>query len=158
MKSSVEYVKWKLKLDFVHASLRPIDKARVVRELQSNGLRVIYVGDGLNDAAALSAAHVGVAMGRAPDLAREAGDAVLLSNDLEGLKALYCISERVVKVAKGNLFWAFIYNAVLIPVAAGALYPFTGLVLRPEMAALAMVLSDISVVLNSSRLLISKGC
>jgi Cu2+-exporting ATPase/Cu+-exporting ATPase len=158
VKSSVEYVRWKLKLDFAHASLRPIDKARVVRELQSNGLRVIYVGDGLNDAAALSAAHVGVAMGRAPDLAREAGDAVLLSNDLEGLKALYCISERVVRVAKGNLFWAFIYNAVLIPVAAGALYPFTGLVLRPEMAALAMVLSDISVVLNSSRLLISRAC
>jgi cation transport ATPase len=97
-------------------------------------------------------------MGRAPDLAREAGDAVLLSNDLEGLKAIHCVSERVVRVAKENLFWAFIYNAVLIPVAAGALYPFTGLVLRPEMAALAMVLSDISVVLNSSRLLISRAC
>ncbi len=158
VESNVEYVRRELKLDFAHASLKPIDKARVVREAQSNGLRVIYVGDGVNDAAALSTAHVGVAMGRAPDLAREAGDVVLLSNDLEGLKAIYCVSERVVRVAKENLFWAFIYNSVLIPVAAGALYPFTGLVLRPEMAALAMVLSDISVVLNSSRLLISRAC
>ena len=97
-------------------------------------------------------------MGRAPDVAREAGDAVLLSNDLRGLKALYCVSKRVVRTAKENIFWAFIYNAVLVPVAAGVLYPFTGLVLRPEMAALAMVLSDISVILNSSRLLISRAC
>jgi Cu2+-exporting ATPase/Cu+-exporting ATPase len=158
VKSSVEYVRQKLKLDFAHASLKPVDKARVIREAQSSGLLVVYVGDGVNDAVALSTAHLGVAMGRAPDLAREAGDAVLLSNDLRGLKALYCISRRVVRTAKENLFWAFIYNAVLVPVAAGVLYPFTGLVLRPEMAALAMVLSDISVILNSSRLLISRAC
>jgi len=158
VKSSVEYVRQKLKLDFAHASLKPVDKARVIREVQSSGSLVVYIGDGVNDAVALSTAHLGVAMGRAPDVAREAGDVVLLSNDLRGLKALYCISKRVVRTAKENIFWAFIYNAVLVPVAAGVLYPFTGLVLRPEMAALAMVLSDISVILNSSRLLISRAC
>ncbi|MCC6053379.1 MAG: heavy metal translocating P-type ATPase [Desulfurococcaceae archaeon] len=158
VKSSVEYVRQKLKLDFAHASLKPFDKARVIREVQSSGSLVVYIGDGVNDAVALSTAHLGVAMGRAPDVAREAGDVVLLSNDLRGLKALYCISKRVVRTAKENIFWAFIYNAVLVPLAAGVLYPFTGLVLRPEMAALAMVLSDISVILNSSRLLISRAC
>jgi Cu2+-exporting ATPase/Cu+-exporting ATPase len=158
VKSSVEYVRQKLKLDFAHASLKPVDKARVIREVQSSGSLVVYIGDGVNDAVALSTAHLGVAMGRAPDVAREAGDVVLLSNDLRGLKALYCVSKRVVRTAKENIFWAFIYNAVLVPVAAGVLYPFTGLVLRPEMAALAMVLSDISVILNSSRLLISRAC
>jgi Cu2+-exporting ATPase/Cu+-exporting ATPase len=158
VKTNVELVRERLKLDFAYASLKPVDKARVIREIQSNSALLIYVGDGVNDAVALSSAFVGVAMGKAPDLIREAGDVVLLSNDLRGLKSLYCISKRVVRIARENLFWAFIYNATLIPVTAGVLYSLTGLVIRPEIAALTMVLSDISVVLNSSRLLFSKAC
>lgn len=158
IEASVEYVKKSLNLDFAYASLKPVDKARIIRELQSKGLLPIYVGDGVNDAIAINTAFIGIAMGRAPDISREAGDAVLLNNNLESLKNLYCLSRRVVKTAKINLFWAFIYNATLIPVAAGILYPYTGLILGPELAALAMILSDISVVLNSTRILVSREC
>jgi Cu2+-exporting ATPase/Cu+-exporting ATPase len=154
--ASVEYVKRELGLDFAYSSLKPIDKARLVRETQSSGARVIYVGDGVNDAVAISSAFVGIAVGRAPDLAREAGDVVLIHDDLRGLKTIYTISKRVVRTAKENLFWALIYNATLIPIAAGILYPSLRLMLKPEMAAVAMVLSDISVILNSSKLLVKK--
>jgi len=158
MKASVEFIKEKLKLDFAYASLKPIDKAKIIKEMQFNGVLPVYVGDGINDAIAINVAFLGIAMGKAPDLARESGDVILLSNNLNALRELYCISKKVVKIAKENLFWAFIYNSVLIPVAAGVFYPFIGLMLRPEMAALAMILSDISVVLNSFRLLLSKTC
>jgi len=158
IEASVEYVKKILKLDFAYASLKPVDKARIIRELQSNGVLPIYVGDGVNDAIAIGAAFIGIAMGRAPDISREAGDVVLLSNNLESLRDLYCLSKRVVRVARSNLFWAFIYNTTLVPIAAGALYLPMGVMLRPELAALAMVLSDISVVLNSLSLLLNKKC
>uniref|UniRef100_A0A7J3ZJS7 Metal-transporting ATPase n=1 Tax=Fervidicoccus fontis TaxID=683846 RepID=A0A7J3ZJS7_9CREN len=157
MEASVGFVKEKLGLDFAYASLKPTDKARVIREMQSNGMLPTYVGDGLNDAVAINAAFVGVAMSRGPDLVRESGDVVLLSNNLKTLKSLHSISKKVVRVAKENLFWAFIYNTALIPIAAGVLYPLTGLMLRPDMAALAMVLSDVSVVLNSFRLLLGRA-
>jgi Cu2+-exporting ATPase/Cu+-exporting ATPase len=156
VEASVEYVRRELGLDFAYFSLKPIDKARLVREIQLSGARIMYVGDGVNDAAAITSAFIGIAMGRAPDLAREAGDIILLHDDLRGLKTIYTISKRVVRTAKENLFWAFIYNATLIPTAAGILYLSLQLMLKPEMAAVAMVLSNISVVLNSFKLLVKR--
>jgi Cu2+-exporting ATPase/Cu+-exporting ATPase len=156
VEASVEYVRRELGLDFAYSSLKPIDKARLVREIQSRGACIMYVGDGVNDAVAISSAFVGIAVGRAPDLAREAGDVILLHDDLRGLRTIYTISKRVVRTAKENLFWAFIYNTTLIPIAAGVLYPSLQLMLKPEMAAVAMVLSDISVVLNSFKLLVKR--
>ena len=153
--SSVEFIKKKLGLDFAYSFMRPIDKARLIKELQSSGSHLIYVGDGVNDVSALSAAFLGIAMGKAAEISREAGDGVLVSNNLKGLIDVHRISSKVVRIAKSNLAWAFVYNTALVPVAAGVLYLFTGILLRPEMAALAMVFSDISVILNSSRLLIS---
>ncbi|MEM1668754.1 MAG: hypothetical protein QXM53_08865, partial [Thermofilaceae archaeon] len=98
----------------------------------------------------------GVAMGKATDIAKNAGDVVLVSNDLRGLLEIYELSRRVNRIALENLAWAFVYNAVLIPIAAGALYPSHGILLKPEWAALAMILSDISVVANSLRLIAGK--
>ncbi|WP_048813409.1 heavy metal translocating P-type ATPase [Desulfurococcus mucosus] len=153
IEENVKHVGKELGLDFFYSGLRPEDKGRLIHGIQGGGQRVLYVGDGVNDAIALSAAFVGIAVGNATDIARESGDAILLRDSLETMITLHKLSKRVLRKARENLAWAFIYNGVLIPVAAGVLYPFNGLMLMPEMAALAMILSDVTVILNSLSLL-----
>jgi len=141
-----------LKIDFYYYKLKPLDKVDVVKRLQSSGEKVLYVGDGVNDAAAISVAHVGVAMGGGADISKEAGDVVITSNKLSDVVFLVEFSRRVRRKFLENLFWALVYNTALLPVAAGALYSY-GVFIKPELGAIVMVLSDVSVVLNSLRLL-----
>ena len=133
-------------IDDVHAGVLPQDKAREVRTLQERGEVVAFVGDGINDAPALAQADVGIAIGSGTDVAIESGDIVLIRDDLTDAVAAIELSRKVMSRIKQNLFWAFAYNAALIPLAAGVLYPSTGLLFRPELAGLAMALSSVTVV------------
>ncbi|MEM4433806.1 MAG: heavy metal translocating P-type ATPase [Thermosphaera sp.] len=150
---TAKVVSSELGIETVHAELRPEDKAELVEMLQSSGNRVMFVGDGVNDAASIGRAFVGVAMGRGSDLSKEAGDVVIVNDNLSSLIKLFQLSRKSRRKSMENLAWAFAYNLVLVPIAMGALYKTFGLMLRPEAAAVAMMLSDISVVLNSLSLL-----
>jgi Cu2+-exporting ATPase/Cu+-exporting ATPase len=152
-KIAAENLSKELSLDDAYAELRPEDKADLVEKLQQNGRRVLFVGDGINDAVALSKAFVGVAMGGGADISKEAGDIVLTRGDLESLMDLYKLSSLVRRKALQNLTWAFAYNLTLVPVAAGALWKSFGILLRPELAAAIMMASDIAVVVNAVSML-----
>ena len=136
----------------VCAEVRPGEKAAAVQALQAGGRRVAFVGDGINDAPALAQADVGVAIGTGTDVAIEAADVVLMAGDLGGLVRARALSAAVLRNVKQNLFWAFAYNAALIPVAAGVLYPAFGVLLSPVFAAAAMGLSSVFVLTNALRL------
>jgi Cu+-exporting ATPase len=135
--------------DHVIADVLPADKQEHIRTLQANGQHVAMVGDGLNDAPALAQADLGVAIGTGTDVAIEASDVTLVGGDPRLVATAIELSRRTMRTIRQNLFWAFAYNVVLIPVAMGVLYPFTGVLLDPVLAAAAMALSSVSVVANS---------
>ncbi len=139
------------------AEIRPDQKAMIVETYRRAGARVIMVGDGINDAPALAAADIGVALGSGTDVAIESADIILVRSDLETLTEAFEISRLTFRTIRQNLFWAFFYNLIAIPVAAGLFYPLFGWTLSPAIAAAAMAFSSLFVVSNSLRLLRSKG-
>jgi Cu+-exporting ATPase len=136
----------------VQAEVLPENKAETVNRLQGQGIKVAMVGDGINDAPALAKADLGIAMGTGIDVAMESGDMVLMSGNLHGLLTALTLSRAVVRNIKQNLFWAFAYNIMGIPIAAGLLYAFGGPTLSPMIAGAAMAMSSVSVVTNALRL------
>jgi Cu+-exporting ATPase len=151
-KLTAESVAARLGLDEVHGGVRPEEKAALVQRLKQEGRRVAMAGDGINDAPALAAADVGIAMGTGADVAISSAQVTLVKGDLRGIAAARRISRSTVENMRQNLGFAFLYNALGVPVAAGVLYPAFGLLLSPMIAALAMSLSSVSVVGNSLRL------
>jgi len=141
-----------LGIDEVHADVSPMDKAAVVQQLRAQGRRVAMAGDGINDAPALAVADVGIAMGSGTDIAMESAQVTLVKGELTAIVRARALSQATVRNIRQNLFFAFVYNAVGVPLAAGLLYPLTGLLLSPMVAALAMSLSSVSVVSNALRL------
>lgn len=133
-------------IDNVRANVLPEDKLTIVKSLQNEDKRVVFVGDGINDAPALTQADIGVAMGNGTDIAMESGDVVVMEGDLENVVAAIQFSKKVMSRIKQNIFWAFAYNSVLIPVAAGALFAAFGIMFRPELSGLAMALSSVTVI------------
>src|SRR5436190_57287 len=142
----------RLGIDEVHAEVLPQEKGEVVRRLQAAGRVVAMAGDGVNDAPALAAAHVGIAMGTGADVALEAAGVTLVRSDLQAIVRARRLSRAAMRNIRENLFFAFVYNALGVPIAAGVLYPVWGLLLNPMIASAAMSLSSVSVIGNALRL------
>jgi Cu+-exporting ATPase len=151
-RGTAEAVARRIGVERVVAEVSPAQKLDAVQRLQAEGHVVAMVGDGLNDAPALAQADVGIAIGTGTDVAMDTGSITLMRGDLLGVPQAIALTRRTMRVIRQNLFWAFVYNVVGIPVAAGALYPAFGLMLTPAMAAAAMAVSSVCVVTNSLRL------
>jgi Cu+-exporting ATPase len=151
-KSAAEEIARSLELADYKAEVLPAQKTQIVQDLQKEGRIVAMAGDGINDAPALAQAHVGIAMGTGTDIAMESGGITLLKGDLEGLVRARTLSQATMRNIRQNLFFAFIYNSIGVPIAAGVLYPVFGLLLSPILAAAAMSFSSVSVITNSLRL------
>lgn len=154
--NTAKFIAEQVKIDRVFAEVLPQDKANKIKELQSQGFVVAMAGDGVNDAPALAQSDVGIAMGTGTDVAIESADITLLAGDISKIPKAIKLSKQTMAVIKQNLFWAFIYNTLGIPLAAGVFFPFFGLLLNPAFAGLAMALSSVSVVTNSLRLRFAK--
>jgi len=153
---TAEAVAKMLNIEEVEAEILPEDKGRIVKKLQAEGRIVAMAGDGTNDAPALAVADVGIAMGTGTDVAMESAGITLLRGDLTGIVRARALSVATMSNIRQNLFFAFIYNAAGVPIAAGILYPFFGILLSPIIAAAAMSLSSVSVVVNALRLNLKK--
>jgi Cu+-exporting ATPase len=151
-RTTAEAVAKKLGIDEVHAEVLPEQKSEVVKRLQAEGRMVAMAGDGVNDAPALAQAHVGIAMGTGTDVAMESAGVTLVKGDLRGIAKARHLSQGTMRNIRQNLFFAFIYNVLGIPIAAGALYPFFGMLLSPVIASVAMTFSSVSVISNALRL------
>jgi Cu+-exporting ATPase len=151
-RTTAQAVARKLGISEIEAEILPEDKARVVEKLRGLGRVVAMAGDGVNDAPALAAADVGIAMGTGTDVAIESAGVTLLKGDLQGIVQARRLSQATMSNIRQNLFFAFIYNAAGVPIAAGVLYPVSGILLSPIIAALAMSLSSVSVITNALRL------
>ncbi len=151
-RKTAEAVAGKLGIDQVQAEVLPDQKASIVKQLQAEGKVVAMAGDGINDAPALAQAQVGIAMGTGTDVAMESAGVTLVKGDLRGIVRARRLSRATMRNIRQNLFFAFIYNSLGVPVAAGVLYPFFGLLLSPIIAAAAMSFSSVSVITNASRL------
>ena len=151
-RTTAEAVARRLGIDEVVAEVLPNQKAEIVKRFQSEGRTVAMAGDGINDAPALAQAEVGIAMGTGTDVAMQSAGVTLVKGDLRGIVRAILLSRATMKNIKQNLFFAFVYNALGVPIAAGALYPFVGLLLSPMIAAAAMSFSSVSVIGNALRL------
>jgi Cu2+-exporting ATPase len=154
--NSAAAVARKVGIDIFKAEVMPADKARYVKELQAKGHIVAMVGDGINDSEALAIADVSIAMGKGSDIAMDVAKMTLITSDLRSIPRAFRLSDKIVKGVRQNLFWAFIYNLIGIPLAAGVLYPVNGFLLNPMIAGAAMAFSSVSVVANSLRLKYTK--
>ena len=151
-KATAQSVAKSLSIDEVHAEVAPQDKHQIIKKLQDEGHIVAMAGDGINDAPAISAANVGIGMGTGSDIAIESASITLIQGDLRGIAKAIILSQATLANIRQNLVFAFIYNALGVPVAAGVLYPFFGILLSPLLASGAMAASSLSVVYNSLRL------
>ena len=143
-------------IEKVIPEVSPKDKAEEIKKLKAKGLKVMMVGDGINDAPSLSIADIGVSLNSAIDIAADSADVILMRNDLNSIYHLFDISQKTLHNIKGNLFWAFFYNACMIPIACG-LFEFLGIKMNPMLAGLAMTLSSFTVIINALKLKKWKG-
>jgi Cu+-exporting ATPase len=151
-KTTAEQIARTVGIDEFKAEVLPAQKTEIVSSLQKEGRIVAMAGDGINDAPALAQAHVGIAMGTGTDVALESASITVLKGDLEGILRARKLSQATMRNIRQNLFFAFIYNSIGVPIAAGVLYPVFGLLLSPILAAAAMSFSSVSVITNSLRL------